>query len=58
MFQSNIPKGHQVPQTVESLQKIMEADAVILENAHKEIASLKQIINDLRQKLKSKKAAT
>lgn len=54
MKHASIPRGEQIPQTVESLQAVMAADAVALENAHKEIARLKQTINDLRQKLKSR----
>ena len=46
-----IPKGDPVPQTVENLQAIMEKDAVMLENAHKEIERLKSVNAKLYRKL-------
>jgi len=47
-----IRKGEQIPQTVESLLEVMAADAVLLQDAHREIAKLKSQVNDYQQRLK------
>jgi len=47
-----IRKGEQIPQTVESLLEVMAVDAVLLQDAHREIAKLKSQVNDYQQRLK------
>lgn len=47
---TKIQKGQQIPQTVESLLSVMEADAVVLQKAHNEISQLKQKQNTLSQR--------
>ena len=47
------PKGTTVPQTVDDLQEIMEADAKKMLDMASEIAKLKHKINQLEQKRKA-----
>ena len=48
---SEVPKGQQVPQTVENLQAIMARDAELMQEQAREIAALKSQVNQLQQKL-------
>lgn len=43
------PKGERIPQTVERLQQVMARDAETIEAQDREIARLKQTVNQLRQ---------
>lgn len=47
----NVPKGHQVPLTVESLLAIMEVDAIRMEQMGKEITQLKVQVKSLQDRL-------
>lgn len=44
------PRGEPMPQTVEGCQAVMERDAELMLEMKAEISSLKQTINNLRQK--------
>ena len=48
----NTPKGEMVPQTVENLQEIMAADAVVMEEMGKELSEYKALNHSLYQRLK------
>jgi hypothetical protein len=47
----NTPKGHMIPQTVESLQAVMAADAVTMQRMDAEVKKLRARNNKLAQKL-------
>lgn len=46
-------KGEKIPQTVESLQAIMERDAMMIERAHVEITELRKKLNQRDQQIDS-----
>lgn len=48
---TNVPKGDMIPQTVEDLQKVMAADAVVMMEMQREIMRLRVKVNNLEQKL-------
>lgn len=48
---THVPKGTMIPQTVEDLQKVMAADAVVMMDMQREIMRLRVKINNLEQKL-------
>jgi hypothetical protein len=50
-FNEPSPRGQPVPQTVEELQKIMAADAVVMEKMGRENARLKSEIRSLKIRL-------
>jgi hypothetical protein len=51
---AEVPKGQQIPQTVENLQAIMARDAELIQEQAREIAALKVKVNQLQQKLKAR----
>ena len=46
------PKGQTIPQTVENLQEIMAADAVVMQSQANHIRALKLRVDKLERKLK------